>query len=145
MESFDLSGDVLDALVSQLTSSSSSCERQLEFIMKFSNEMQSPESNRAYISAATIAIGYFVGAFIPLIPYFFAPNIQVALWWSIGFMAVALFSFGFLKRVLIESEDPDFDTWSHRLMGRTMSGVEMVLLGGIAAGAAMGFVRALDP
>lgn len=142
MAPYDLSDNILDALATQLSYSE---DRQLDFIMKFTNEMQPPACNRAYISAFTIALGYFVGGFIPLVPYFFAADVRTAFWWSVAVMVVALFTFGFLKRLLVESEDSDYISWNRKLLRRGRSGVEMILLGGIAAGAAMGFVRALDP
>jgi vacuolar iron transporter family protein len=142
MAPYNLSENILEALSTQLGRSE---EGQLDFIMKFTNEMQPPACNRAYISAITIALGYFVGGFIPLVPYFFADNVRTAFWWSVFVMVVALFTFGYLKRVMVESEESDYLSLRRRLAQRARSGVEMILLGGIAAGAAMGFVRALDP
>jgi vacuolar iron transporter family protein len=142
MAPYNLSENILEALSTQLSYSE---EAQLDFIMKFAHEMQPPACNRAYISAVTIAIGYFIGGFIPLVPYFFASDVRTAFWWSVGVMAVALFTFGFLKRLLVESEDTDYMSLKRRFAQRARSGVEMIFLGGIAAGAAMGFVRALDP
>lgn len=71
---------------------------------------------------------------MPLLPYFFAANIQAALIWSVVVMAVALFAFGFGKTVLVGEKSK----WVC-----VQGGVQMIVLGGFAAGAAMGIVKAL--
>lgn len=104
--------------------------------MRFHHDL--PESqadaSRAYISALTIALGYFLGGLVPLMPYFFAENNQVALYWSIGVMAVALFVFGYVKTFLVGEE---------KRMLCVKAGLQMMVLGGVAAAAAMGCVKAI--
>jgi len=94
----------------------------------------SSRPSRAYVSALTITCGYFFGGFVPLVPYFFAVDIQTALLWSVVVMAVALFAFGFGKTILVGEKSK----WIC-----IQGGVQMMILGGLAAGAAMGIVRAL--
>lgn len=104
--------------------------------MRFHHDL--PESqadvSRAYISALTIALGYLLGGLVPLTPYFFVNNNQTALFWSIGVMAFALFVFGYVKTLLVGEEE--------RLLC-VKAGVQMMVLGGVAAGAAMGCVKAI--
>ncbi|KAG9695955.1 DUF125-domain-containing protein, partial [Aureobasidium melanogenum] len=132
-DSYGLSEDVLDAFATQI----SSCPKRSEsFIMRFHHDL--PESqadaSRAYISALTIALGYFLGGLVPLTPYFFVSNNQTALCWSIGVMAFALFVFGYVKTLLVGEQK--------RLLC-IKAGVEMMVLGGVAAAAAMGCVKAI--
>ncbi|CAD0115336.1 unnamed protein product [Aureobasidium uvarum] len=132
-DSYGLSEDTLDAFATQI----SSCPKRSEnFIMRFHHDL--PESqadaSRAYISALTIALGYLLGGLVPLTPYFFVSNNQTALCWSIGVMAVALFVFGYVKTVLVGEEK--------RLLC-VKAGIQMMVLGGVAAGAAMGCVKAI--
>ncbi|KAI5198175.1 DUF125-domain-containing protein [Aureobasidium subglaciale] len=132
-DSYGLSDNVLDAFATQI----SSCPKKSEnFIMRFHHDL--PESqadaSRAYISALTIALGYFLGGLVPLTPYFFANDNQTALCWSIGVMAFALFVFGYVKTFLVGEEK--------RLLC-VKAGVQMMVLGGVAAAAAMGCVKAI--
>ena len=65
--------------------------------MNFQHHSPAPEASRAITCALTIATGYFLGGFIPLLPYFFVGREEVlqALWWSLGVMALSLFAFGY--------------------------------------------------
>jgi VIT1/CCC1 family predicted Fe2+/Mn2+ transporter len=133
VDSYGLSEDVLDAFATQI----SSCPKRSEsFIMRFHHDL--PESqadaSRAYISALTIAIGYLLGGLVPLTPYFFVSNNQTALYWSMGIMAFALFVFGYIKTLLVGEK---------KRLPCVKAGVEMMVLGGVAAGAAMGCVKAI--
>jgi VIT1/CCC1 family predicted Fe2+/Mn2+ transporter len=92
------------------------------------------DASRAYLSALTIAAGYLLGGLVPLTPYFFAETNQLALWWSMGVMALALFVFGYAKTFLV----------GERKRGLCVkAGVQMMALGGVAAAAAMGCVKAI--
>ena len=127
----ELPPDVIDALHEHVQTSE---ERTLRFLSKFDDSLgdASFESRGAYLSAATIAAGYFVGGFIPLVPYFFLHQIHRALLVSVAIMAVALFLFGFFKT---------------RLVGQVSfkkcvaSGLQMTILGGCAAAVAVGCVK----
>lgn len=116
-------------------------EDLLDFLMRFHKQQSEPETSRPLVSAATIAGGYFIGGFIPLMPYFFVKRSEVllALWWSVGVMAIALFSFGWVKTGVVCG-------WAGRanITKAAGSGVQMVVVGGVAAGAAAGLVRAIN-
>jgi VIT1/CCC1 family predicted Fe2+/Mn2+ transporter len=111
------------------------------FLMNFHHTIPEPSSSRAVICAITIALGYFIGGFVPLVPYFFVgPNDAfVALRWSIATMVVALFLFGYGKTCFVSG-------WRGRRNIRKgfVGGIQMVLVGGIAAGSAMGLVKAFQ-
>lgn len=79
---------------------------------------------------------------MPLMPYFFVGRgeVLVGLVWSVGVMVACLFVFGVGKTVLVAAEEGGGGRgWGRAVRG----GVEMVLVGGVAAAAAMGIVRAL--
>ena len=75
---------------------------------------------------------------MPLIPYFLVENndVYMGLVWSIGIMVVALFAFGYVKTCLNTG-------WGGQgsLLG-IKGGAQMVVVGSVAAGAAMGIVKA---
>lgn len=112
----------------------------LEFLMRFHHQMAEPDNARPFVCAATIAGGYFFGGFIPLIPYFCVDRhrVNTGLWWSIGVMVFALFVFGWVKTGVVVG-------WRGRpnMLQAFKSAMQMVLIGGIAAGAAIGLVRAM--
>ena len=111
------------------------------FIMKFYHNLPPPRANRAFTSAITIALGYFIGGFVPLLPYFFVGKDEVlrALWWSALVMAVSLFAFGYIKTCIVQGWRGGHNVWSG-----ARGGVQMVVVGGLAAAAAMGLVKAFD-
>ena len=60
--------------------------------------------------------------------------------WSVGVMIACLFSFGVGKTLVVEEQgEAEGGVWPKALRG----GLEMVAVGGVAAGAAMGIVRCL--
>jgi len=106
--------------------------------MKFHHCEEEPKSSRALTSAITIAVAYFLGGLLPLIPYFCIGDEQVylGLYISIGVMVVALFTFGYVKEGVVIG----FGGGKNIRMC-CFSGVQMVIVGSVAAGAAMGLVR----
>ena len=114
-------------------------ERLQEFLLAFHHRESEPDCNQAWISAITLALGYFVGGFIPLIPYFIASQVIAALYWSIGVMAVTLLTFGYVKTCVVRG-------WSERdnVVAAIRGGIQMVFMGGVAAGAAIALVQLID-
>lgn len=112
----------------------------LDFLMRFHHQAPEPEKSRPFVCAITIGMGYFLGGLVPLIPYFVVKQHQVtlALYWSIGVMAVALFAFGWTKTGVVVG-------WRGRanVMAGTKGALQMVMIGGVAAGASVGLVRAI--
>ncbi|OBT86454.1 hypothetical protein VE02_05310 [Pseudogymnoascus sp. 03VT05] len=104
----------------------------LPFLMRIEHCLPPPSPHRALASAITIASAYFLGGLLPLVPYFFVEEVERGLWVSVAVMAVALWVFGWVKTGVCGGGN-----WE-----RVKGGVEMVVVGGVAAGAAMGLVRA---
>ncbi len=117
---YGLKGEQLKSVVDAV---SSEPKQWVDFMMRFELGLERPNPRRAPISAATIAISYIVGGLIPLSPYFFTNVIGTALTFSVVVTGIALLVFGAVKG---------------RLTGQNMlkSGVQTLLVGGIAAAAA---------
>lgn len=106
------------------------------FLLKFGEGMEEVPTARLYISAFTIGMGYLVGGIIPLLPYFFIPRAQVALIYSSVVTGIVLLVFGAVKaRVTGASLN-----WKDTLYGAGST----LCVGGAAAAAAFGIVRALE-
>jgi len=110
----------------------------VDFVMKFHLCEEEPASSRAFTSAITIAVAYFVGGLLPLIPYFCIGDEEVylGLYISIGVMVLALFAFGYGKEGAVTGFGG-----GRNIRMCCFSGVQMVVVGSVAAGAAMGLVR----
>lgn len=128
---YDLPPTTLDDLTLHLSKS----PHLIDFFMRFQHSLPPPASNRALTSALTIAGGYFFGGLLPLLPYFFVDKVYEALWISVGVMVCALFWFGYVKTCVVVG-------WrgGERVWEGTVGGVQMVVVGGAAAAAAMGLV-----
>jgi VIT1/CCC1 family predicted Fe2+/Mn2+ transporter len=100
----------------------------VNFMMRFELGLEEPEPQRARNSAATIAVSYIVGGFIPLAPYIVISDVYVALRWSVVITLIALAAFGFVKG---------------RVAGisAVRSALQTTFTGGIAAAAAFGLAR----
>lgn len=133
-EDYGFSEDLLAAMATQLLSTSQANTE--DFLMRFHHGL--PESagsaSRAYISGLTIALGYFLGGLVPLTPYFIFETNRTAFFWSAAVMIVALFTFGYVKAHLVGEA---------KCCACLKSGVQMTVLGGVAAAAAMGCVWAI--
>ena len=114
-------------------------DRLKEFLLTFHHKQTEPDTNQAWISAVTLALGYFIGGFIPLIPYFCVDSVLIALYYSIGVMGVTLAVFGYIKTCIVRG-------WSGRenVIAGIKGGLQMIVVGGLAAGAAIALVRAID-
>ena len=117
---FGLAGEGLDKAVESVTADK---ERWMDFMMRFELGLEKPDPKRAPISAATIAVAYFVGGLVPLLPYMFAPSMEAAFRWSVAATGVALLIFGAVKG---------------RFAGLNplVSALQTLLVGGLAAAAA---------
>ncbi|KAI0015035.1 VIT family-domain-containing protein [Xylariomycetidae sp. FL0641] len=93
----------------------------------------------------SVALGYLVGGLLPLSPYFFFRGDEVArgLRWSFGICLCALFVFGFGKDYLLHAHRHQ-QTRSWRLRRSAAEGMRMVVLGGLAAVAAVLCVKAFE-
>lgn len=130
---YDFSIDTLDRLTHGL---SARPEQFVDFLMRFHHQLAEADftPSRAYISGLTIALGYFLGGLVPLLPYLFFSKVWEALYCSVLVMAIALFTFGWVKTTLVG----ECSVWVC-----FRNAVQMLVLGGLAAGAAMGCVKAI--
>ena len=116
-------------------------EALISFLMTHHFDAAEPPDSRPWISAITLAIAYFCGGFIPLIPYFAVAQGDVlrGLWWSIGVMAFVLLVFGYVKTCIVRG-------WRglDNINAGAKGAIQMLLVGAVAAGAAVGLVRAIN-
>ncbi|PLN85326.1 Ccc1 family [Aspergillus taichungensis] len=131
-----ITDDIIEQIITSLRASP---ERHLDFLIDFHHKEARPDCNQAWISAITLAVGYFVGGFIPLIPYFIADAVIVALYWSIAVMGVTLLAFGYVKTGVVRGW-----TGADNVVAAVKGGVQMCFVGGVAAGAAIGLVRVIN-
>lgn len=139
MHSIFAAHGIPEPAIAQITTSLHASPANLrDFLVAFHHKESAPDCNQAWISALTLALGYFVGGFIPLIPYFIVDRVIVALYCSIGVMAVTLLVFGYIKTGVVRG-------WRGRenVMASLWGGLQMVLVGGVAAGAAIALVRVI--
>jgi vacuolar iron transporter family protein len=102
--------------------------RWVGFMMRFELGLEKPDPARMWKSALTIAVSYALGGLIPLLPYMLAKKVQTGLLFSIAVTLAALFIFGYGKSRI---------TGLRPLRG----GLQTILIGGLAAGAAFGIAR----
>lgn len=131
------------SVVSELTQhlSASGPDGVVDFITRFEHGAEDPGSSRALTSALTIALAYFLGGLLPLLPYLCvgASEVMLGLWISVAVMAVALFAFGYAKTCIVTGWEG-----SRCVRMGLFGGAQMVVVGGAAAAAAMGLVKAFD-
>ena len=100
-----------------------------------------PDTSRPYLSALTLGLSYFIGGFVPLIPYFFVAreDVWTGLLWSIGVMVVILLIFGYVKTGVVRG-------WGGRENYQACSkgSMQMLVVGIIACGSAVLLVRLIN-
>ncbi|CCK68113.1 Ccc1p KNAG_0A04390 [Huiozyma naganishii CBS 8797] len=125
-----------ETIVSFIKDLQNNPELMLEFIIRYGRELDEPAENRQVISAATIGGGYLLGGLVPLVPYFFVNEVGTGLIYSVIVMVITLFAFGYFKAQMSMG-----DTCTRQK--KVYEGVEMIAVGGTAAGAAWFFVKIL--
>ncbi|GAV51856.1 hypothetical protein ZYGR_0AF03270 [Zygosaccharomyces rouxii] len=111
-------------------------ELMVDFIIRYGRGLEEPAENRQLVSAVTIGGGYLMGGLVPLLPYFFVQQVGTGLIWSIIVMGITLFWFGYLKTQVSMSD-------ACTLGKKISEGLQMVVVGGVAAGAAFLLVKTL--
>ncbi|KAK5627990.1 hypothetical protein RRF57_003705 [Xylaria bambusicola] len=106
------------------------------------------------ISGLSVALGYLLGGFFPLAPYFFVDRVTEGLVWSFGICIIALFVFGFTKEYVLHVNLTRYRDNSRIQSNRLLQwnlikpslweGGRMVVFGSIAAIAAVLCVRLFD-
>ena len=132
-ESFQLPRELLDAIIKHYAAVSE--DQLLSCLLHFQEADKDSKQHQPCLSGFTISFAYFFGGFIPLLPYIFSPAVQTAFWISVCITAIVLFSFGCIKTVIVGSKGT-----AKCLRG----GLEMLLLGGVAAAAAVLCVQILS-
>lgn len=132
-DKYNFSSETLDSMVSNLLMET---DQLVDFLMHFHHQLDGADftTAKAYASGFTIALGYFIGGLVPLLPYLFFEHVREALYCSMIVMAIALFIFGWVKTALVGESS----RWVC-----LQNAFQMVILGGLAAGAAMGCVKAI--
>ena len=125
LESYGLTPEESQPIVAAL---SKRPEAWVDFMMRFELGLEEPDPKRARNSAATIAISYICGGFIPLTPYLLASfhvlnGIRAALYLSVFVTLLALLVFGWVKGKATG-------------LAPLKSGLQTVFIGGLAAAAA---------
>lgn len=128
---YGVSRAAADPMVAELTADK---DRWVRFMMDFELRLPEPDVGRAWISAATMGLSYFVGGLIPMLPYFFMDKTEHALLVSVLITVVILLVFGFLKNwVAIRTRKAGF--WG---------ALQTLIVGALAAGTSYAIVKALD-
>ncbi|KAK3319148.1 Ccc1 family [Apodospora peruviana] len=97
----------------------------------------------AVISGLSVSLGYLLGGILPLFPYFFVNNVGDGLVWSFVVCVVALFVFGFTKDIVMNNNQSR-KSKAKRIRASLWEGIQMVVLGSIAALAAVLCVKAFE-
>ncbi len=100
----------------------------VDFMMLHELGLERPDPLRARKSAATIALAYVAGGFVPLAPYFFVTQAHQGLLYSAILTLLALLNFGYVRGRVSGT-----NAWR--------SALHTLLVGGIAASAAYALAR----
>jgi vacuolar iron transporter family protein len=103
----------------------------VDFMMRFELGLERPDPKRALTSAITIAGAYVAGGFIPLSPYMLFHTASQAFWYSVFVTLAALAVFGYIKGRFTGAKP-------------LRSGLQTVVIGGLAAGAAYLIAKAIS-
>jgi VIT1/CCC1 family predicted Fe2+/Mn2+ transporter len=128
---YNISREATKPLVDELCRST---EQWVRFMMDFELRLEKPNVSRAWVSAATMGLSYFLGGLVPMIPYFAMHDATKSLFVSIGITAVILLAFGYVK------------SWI-TLKGKrsAVSGAfQTLFIGALAATTSYGIVRGID-
>jgi VIT1/CCC1 family predicted Fe2+/Mn2+ transporter len=106
----------------------------VRFMMDFELKLEEPNVHRAWISAVTMGLSYFIGGLIPMIPYFVMSRVREALLVSIGITVAVLLVFGYVKNYVAIR--------NHR--AGVWGAVQTLVIGMLAAGTSYAIVRGLD-
>jgi len=105
-------------------------EAWVDFMMRFELGLEEPDPKRALASARNIALSYIAGGLIPLLPYMLEHNPITGLKLSVTVTLIALLIFGYVKGKFTGTVP-----WR--------SGIQTLVIGGLAAGAAFLIAKAV--
>ncbi|KAL1930184.1 hypothetical protein VTP01DRAFT_1338 [Rhizomucor pusillus] len=104
----------------------------VDFMMRFELNLEMPDPNRSWVSAATIGLSYLVGGLIPLLPYIFINDTLDALWASVLVTSITLFVFGYVKSIYL------------RPAQAIMGALQTLAVGAVAAGSSYAIVALVN-
>ncbi|KAL5602185.1 hypothetical protein FOBRF1_009718 [Fusarium oxysporum] len=131
LEKYSVSRSAAAPLVDELCKNPTEWVR---FMMDFELKLEEPNVHRAWISAVTMGLSYFIGGLIPMIPYFVMSRVREALFVSIGITVAVLLVFGYVKNYVAIR--------NHR--AGVWGAVQTLVIGMLAAGTSYAIVRGLD-
>ncbi|KAB5517439.1 Ccc1 family [Coniochaeta sp. 2T2.1] len=119
------------------------------------SEREEEDPRSPVVVGLSVSLGYMLGGILPLFPYFVVERVGDGLFWSFGICLVALFAFGFIKDFVLSHQRREKEVRQGRFGKKqgvqwadvrrsSWEGLQMVLLGGVAALAAVLCVRAFE-
>lgn len=106
------------------------------FLLRMGEGLEKVEESRVWQSAIVIGTSYFLGGFIPLLPYILLASVQQALFMSIAITGIVLLIFGVVKQ---KATGAASDT-----KGLIWGAFSTLFVGAAAAGSSWIIVRALE-
>ncbi|KAK4555874.1 Protein ccc1 [Recurvomyces mirabilis] len=106
----------------------------VRFMMDFELQLERPAAKGAWLAGLVMAVAYFFGGLLPMIPYFAFHNVTHALFTSIGITAFILVIFGYVKAIITGCQRKDA-LWS---------ALQTLVIGVVAAGVSYGIVRGVN-
>lgn len=106
------------------------------FILRVGKGLEPITASRAWQSAMTIGLSYFLGGLLPLCPYILFDLVSRALFSSVAVTAVTLLLFGVVKQ--------RYTGGAAGLKGYAYGAISTLAVGGLAAGASWAIVRAFE-
>ena len=106
-------------------------DKWVEFMMKYELGLDKPDPRRATKSAFNIGCSYIAGGLVPLSPYFFESDPEIALRYSVVLTLMCLFIFGWFKSKMTGVKP----FWG---------ALRVMLIGAMAAAAAFGVARIFE-
>ncbi|KAH8674307.1 VIT family-domain-containing protein [Xylariales sp. PMI_506] len=142
LSALDLPQDLLDAVRTHV-SYNPGVATALREAHRESEDYEDPEVPCSPIlNGLSVALGYLLGGLLPLFPYFFVTDVAEGVKWSFAVCIVALFVFGFIKHYVLQEDVKDKPRRWLWIRQSAWEGLQMVILGSIAAVAAVLCVKA---
>ena len=129
LETYGISSETQEAVANDLSKDHS---KWVDFMMRFELGLEKPDPRQAFLSAWRIGLSYTVGGLVPLSAYFFCASPALGLRYSAIITVICLLIFGFYK-ARFTGQNP----WK--------GAFSVTLTGLLAAGAAFGIARAIQP
>ncbi|KAF2103164.1 DUF125-domain-containing protein [Rhizodiscina lignyota] len=109
-------------------------EMWAKFLIDHSLKLEKPALNGAWLAAMVMALAYFLGGILPMLPYFFYKRVLDGLYTSISITALLLVSFGYVKAYVTGCGRKEA-LWS---------AAQTLIVGAIASGASFGIVWGIN-